>query len=125
MVLEAVAVIAVVIFAVLAAAVIQTQLKLQKTLAEVRCVLGAVQQEIPVLAANFNSMAQAVSALSMEARHGIGQASGFLRVVEDAGERLTQIQRLMFGKGDGWYTQARDIWAGVRAASSVLLEQFH
>ncbi len=125
MVLEVVAVIAVVIFAVLAAMTIQTQLKLQKTLAEARRVLGVIHQEIPVLAANLNTMAQAVSALSMEARHGVEQASVFLGVVEEAGEQLKQIQRIVYGKGDAWYAQARMVWAGVRAASSVLLGQFH
>ncbi len=125
MVLEVAAVIAVVMFAVLVAITIQTQRKLQRTLAEAQRVLGALQQEIPALAANLNTMARAVSALSMEARHGIKQASVFLGVVEEAGEQLKQIQRMVYGKGDAWYAQARMVWAGVRAASSVLLGQFH
>jgi uncharacterized protein YoxC len=121
MVLEVAAVIAVVIFAVLAAATIQTQLKLQRTLAEAQRVLGTVQQEIPVLAVNLNAMACAVTALSIEARRGVDQASGFLGAVEEAGEGLKQMQRLVYGKGDAWYMQARGVWAGVRAASLVLL----
>ncbi|GEM_PF-5297131 len=125
MVVETAAVIAVVIFAVSTAAAIQTHLKLQRTLADARRVLGAVERELPVLAANLNAMAHAVSAVSLEARRGIEQAAHVLQVAEEAGEGLKQIQRLVYGKGGAWYAQARGVWAGVRAASSVLWGQFH
>jgi uncharacterized protein YoxC len=105
MIFEICAIAAVVIFGVLAAALIRTLRKTDATLAEVRELLNKLD------------------GLVDEAHQAMDQASVFLHAIEDIGYQAGRLRQLVLAERHKAVAGGRGRRAGVRAASAYVLQR--
>lgn len=118
--LEALHIVAMLVFVLLAAVIIPTLWKLKHVLGEVHEALEAFRAEGFPLLREARGLIANINRLTDAAQARVEQFTVFGNAVEDVGRQLKQVQTLVEHSSRTWSIGVKSGWAGLRAAAAVL-----
>ncbi len=120
MTFEVTAIVAVVIFGVLAVYIIQAMIQLQKTLVETREMLAMLRRESAPLIHDVRGAVNEIRSVTVEARRAGTKIGIFVDSIQEVGEQLGQAQNLVKRASEAWYMGGRNVLSSLSAVAMVV-----
>jgi len=122
-IVEIVAILIAIAFAVLVGYLVPLLIQLRKTVAESEQLLGKMSAEVPSLVSELRVMSQNVNDLTDMARSGVEHAAVLLHAVGQVGESVQQVHNVVRGSSGSLLTNMVSVVAGIKAATHVVRER--
>jgi uncharacterized protein YoxC len=122
-IVEVVAILIAIAFAVLVGYLVPLLIQLRKTVAESEQLLGKMSAELPSLVSELRVMSQNVNDLTDMARSGVEHAAVLLHAVGQVGESVQQVHNVVRGSSGSLLTNMVSVVAGIKAATHVVRER--
>jgi len=122
-IVEIVAILIAIAFAVLVGYLVPLLVQLRKTVAESEQLLGKMSAEVPSLVSELRVMSQNVNDLTDMARSGVEHAAVLLHAVGQVGESVQQVHNVVRGSSGSLLTNMVSVVAGIKAATHVVRER--
>jgi uncharacterized protein YoxC len=122
-IVEVVAILIAIAFAVLVGYLVPLLIQLRKTVAESEQLLGKMSAEVPSLVSELRVMSQNVNDLTDMARSGVEHAAVLLHAVGQVGESVQQVHNVVRGSSGSLLTNMVSVVAGIKAATHVVRER--
>ena len=120
MVFEAAAIVAVMIFGILAAHVSRAMIQLQKTLVETQDVLAILRREGTPLIHEMRTAVNEAQSLTLEARRAGDRLGVFFDSIQDVGQQFSQVQGLVRRAGEAWHVGGRSVLSSLSAVAIIV-----
>jgi uncharacterized protein YoxC len=122
-IVEVVAILIAIAFAVLVGYLVPLLVQLRKTVAESEQLLAKMSAEVPSLVSELRVMSQNVNDLTDQARSGVEHAAVLLHAVGQVGESVQQVHNVVRGSSGSLLTNMVSVVAGIKAATHVVRER--
>jgi len=122
-IVEIVAILIAIAFAVLVGYLVPLLIQLRKTVAESEQLLGKMSAELPSLVSELRVMSQNVNDLTDMARSGVEHAAVLLHAVGQVGESVQQVHNVVRGSSGSLLANMVSVVAGIKAATHVVRER--
>lgn len=122
-IVEIVAILIAIAFAVLVGYLVPLLVQLRKTVAESEQLLGKMSAELPSLVSELRVMSQNVNDLTDMARSGVEHAAVLLHAVGQVGESVQQVHNVVRGSSGSLLANMVSVVAGIKAATHVVRER--
>jgi len=122
-IVEIVAILIAIAFAVLVGYLVPLLVQLRKTVAESEQLLVKMRAEVPSLVSELRVMSQNVNDLTDMARSGVEHAAVLLHAVGQVGESVQQVHNVVRGSSGSLLTNMVSVVAGIKAATHVVRER--
>ena len=125
MVIEIAVAVLAVAFAVLVGFLVPTLIQLRKTVMESKALVAHLNADLPAVVKEVRAVTENLSTMSDHARDAVQHASVFLHAVGEVGDSVHQAHKIVRGRSARVLVKLASLFAGVRAASSVVKEKVH
>jgi len=122
-IVEIVAILIAIAFAVLVGYLVPLLVQLRKTVAESEQLLVKMSAEVPSLVSELRVMSQNVNDLTDMARSGVEHAAVLLHAVGQVGESVQQVHNVVRGSSGSLLANMVSVVAGIKAATHVVRER--